>query len=198
MLGEGGFTHQPPPPKPPSPTGGNNNETQPDFADINLLPTKNGLDFGVHLPQARINRESKAAIREEQACRTTFIRLNEALKQFNSYAPPNERMDRLPLDLPTIRTLDRIFGYEVVEVPAQSISVESVASHVNAPPPGGPSVVTESHNQVSPGTPPVSHGPTIPAAGPSQRENNPVPEASDYWETVVERQVRSSEGEARP
>jgi hypothetical protein len=49
MLGEGGFTHQPPSPKPPSPTGGNNNETQPDFADINLLPTKNGLDFGVHL-----------------------------------------------------------------------------------------------------------------------------------------------------
>jgi hypothetical protein len=22
--------------------------TQPDFADVNLLPTKNGLDFGVH------------------------------------------------------------------------------------------------------------------------------------------------------
>jgi hypothetical protein len=49
MMGEGGFTHQPPSPKPPSPTGGNNNATQPDFADINLLPTENGLDFGVHL-----------------------------------------------------------------------------------------------------------------------------------------------------
>ncbi len=48
MMGEGGFKLQPPSPKPPSPAGGNDNDTQPDFTDINLLPTKNGLDFGVH------------------------------------------------------------------------------------------------------------------------------------------------------
>jgi len=29
--------------------GGSDKDTQPDFADINLLPTKNGLAFGVHL-----------------------------------------------------------------------------------------------------------------------------------------------------
>jgi hypothetical protein len=29
--------------------------TQPDFADVNLLPTKNGLDFGVHYSPGSID-----------------------------------------------------------------------------------------------------------------------------------------------
>ena len=40
---------QTPAPKPPSPAGRNHDETQPGLADINLLPTKMGLDYGVHL-----------------------------------------------------------------------------------------------------------------------------------------------------
>ncbi len=48
--GKGGTQTPAPFPQTPIPAGGNDDQTQPGFADINLSPTKIGLDFGVHLP----------------------------------------------------------------------------------------------------------------------------------------------------
>jgi hypothetical protein len=39
--------------------------TQPDFADVNLLPTKNGLDFGVHYNYDIKYRMGREAAEEE-------------------------------------------------------------------------------------------------------------------------------------